>query len=73
MAYLDLVGEVFVLAFDGLQLLVALLEGAADAVELGAVVAAVSLGGVQLRGHVIHLAETRRNSDYGPLTTPKPE
>lgn len=52
---LDLVGEVLVLATNGLELLLALLVGSLESEELGAVVAALLLAGVELSSQVVDL------------------
>lgn len=52
---LDLIGEVLVLATDALQVLLAFIVGSLEAEELGRVVAALLLRGVELGGEIVHL------------------
>lgn len=52
---LDLIGQVLVLTTHSLQLLLALLVGALKTEQLGGVVAALLLGGIELSGQVIDL------------------
>lgn len=52
---LDLISQVLVLTTHSLQLLLALLVGALKTEQLGGVVAALLLGGIQLSGQIINL------------------
>ena len=52
---LDLIGQVLVLATSAFQVFLALVVGGLETEELGRVVAAFLLGGVQLGGKIVHL------------------